>query len=468
RPLQYWIDLLLQACPGAPRVAIVCSHSTAPSEELHRRIDEELREEHREIPRFFVDSIDEAGELDELQKWIDQSVGEVVATQGTAVPAYWEVAQDLVASWLRADRDQGQAGLIRDLSFEEFQGQLQEAIVETAEGEDSRRFARMQEAVRSGRFKLTEDRVVRVLEFLTHSGWVYWDRSLFERRVIVGQQWALDGIYAVLDRRDEGQDATTYRQLQASRGRFTQHEIAEWGWNARGYTQAQQELLLSFMLRVGSCFELVGGEESLWGRTVYCAFEHLRSAEEEAADRRLDAIKSPAFEENLTSDSMHVAHWRQLMRQLGERFGVDGAYASDGFGVVDASGQAIRVALEAGKESGFGGIVTVQVAGSRAEEWRDWVVGVVRTTIPGIPGLGREDAGGDGSPVEHPAGSAARLAPSADSETGVQTLFISYAWNPGPDEAALVAPADQVDVEAPVQRICDALDGDPRVRYIRD
>ena len=88
------------------------------------------------------------------------------------------------------------------------------------------------DAINSGRFELTDDRIKRTLSFLTHSGWVYWDERLFQERVIVGQQWALDGIYTVLDRRE---NSPIYRKLLADHGRFTLSQLGAMCWNAAGF-----------------------------------------------------------------------------------------------------------------------------------------------------------------------------------------------------------------------------------------
>lgn len=223
RPLHYWLDCIHRACPHEPRIAVVFSHSarsTPKLEDAWRKLSGEFREE---CEHFFIDSEHREGELDKLTAWLQDNVGEVVHTQGTAVPTYWEIAQTMVQGWIKR--------MLSDPQFARQHNQidtkrLREALgeeIQKAIGMDSdERYAKLMEAISSGRFELTDDRIRRTLSFLTHSGWVYWDERLFQERVIVGQKWALDGIYTVLDRRE---NSPIFRKLLADDGRERQHTI---------------------------------------------------------------------------------------------------------------------------------------------------------------------------------------------------------------------------------------------------
>ena len=101
RPLRYWLDFIHHACPHQPRIAVVCSHQAARKPELEARWRAAAGEKHAaECQCYFVDSEARAGELGEFTDWLKREVGQVVATQGTAVPSYWELAQNLVSGWL--------------------------------------------------------------------------------------------------------------------------------------------------------------------------------------------------------------------------------------------------------------------------------------------------------------------------------------------------------------------------------
>ena len=189
RPLRYWLDSIRHACPHHPRIAVVFSHharSTPVLEaEWRKQVSGQFREE---CPHFFIDSETRTGKLVKLKDWLRKNVGEVVHTQGTAVPTYWEIAQNMVQRWIeRLLTDPPFASRHNQIDRERFREALDEEIQKAIREDSDQRYAKLREALDSGRFQLTEDRISRTLSFLTHSGWIYWDERLFQERVIIGQ-----------------------------------------------------------------------------------------------------------------------------------------------------------------------------------------------------------------------------------------------------------------------------------------
>ncbi len=283
RPLRYWPDFIRLTCTHRPRVVIVCSHHAAKTPELESRWRQQVpRELERDTTCFYVDSGGatqrEKGQLSGLRKWLEAEVDTVIDEQGHAVPSYWEIAQDLVNDWLSRLKDAAFAASHNQLDLAAFEASLDKAIEQAVRSDGEGRYEKLRASRESGDFLLTEDRIRRTLGFLTHSGWVYWDPSLFQGRVIVGQQWALDALYAVLDRK---QDSPVYRALKKSRGRFTLSDLGRLVWNERnerrdrGFSTAEQELLLTFMERCGLCFKLRSKEDAWREEDVYVSFEHL-------------------------------------------------------------------------------------------------------------------------------------------------------------------------------------------------
>ena len=205
RPLRYWLDFIHLACPHNPRIAIVCSHQAVPTPELEHRWRAAAGEEHaRNCECFYVDSLRRAGDLPALQEWLAGAVGGVVRAQGVAVPAYWELAQNLVQGWVREIKAQpATAPAKHQMALADFQSQLAGYLLAETRRDADGRYAKLGEALADGRFQLDPERTRRTLLFLTHSGWLYWDARLSEERVIIGQEWALAGIYAVLDRKTD-------------------------------------------------------------------------------------------------------------------------------------------------------------------------------------------------------------------------------------------------------------------------
>ncbi|MFN9041241.1 MAG: hypothetical protein ACK5YO_33430, partial [Planctomyces sp.] len=95
------------------------------------------------------------------------------------MPRYWEVAQQMVESWVQQlSRDRQSASQYKWRTLEQFQADLMAAITQVVHKSPGDR-EKLAVAVRDGGFELTTRRVERTLGFLTRSGWVYWDPQLF-------------------------------------------------------------------------------------------------------------------------------------------------------------------------------------------------------------------------------------------------------------------------------------------------
>lgn len=449
RPLQYWLDFIHLACPWKPRIALVCSAHTQRTEALEQQWRNRVTANYHDLTCHYIDSWARDGDLPRLEEWLETEVGGVVSSQGTAVPAYWEVAQDLVERWLpKLDAPTpgvSPAGARDEMSRADFTAELRAEIERATQDERAERFPLLSAAVRDGRFELTDERVQRTLEFLTNSGFLYWHPGLFEQRVIVGQQWALNGIYTVLDRREK---QPIYRKLAATYGQFTLRDLKRWVWDRSGYNDEQEETLLSFMRNVGVCFRLVSREESYWEQAVYKTFMHLPFASQMQLEKRF-ALRRGHQKETIECGKLHREHWHQWLKQMGEHYGTDGEYAQDGFAVRNQKGQEVCV-IAAFDPSGLGGSITVRVSGSDTAELLSSVVASVRQVLPEAGKSAHEP------PAEH------STAPAGEKANRCR-VFVSYTWNPRRpkrDYDDLMTEAVTDDYEAPVDAIEEALKAD--------
>lgn len=450
RPLEYWLDFIQLTCSHKPRIAIVCSHRTARTDELELRWKRQVRPEFADgCKSFYVDSLTKTGQFDELRKWLEDEVGDVVVTQGRSVPAYWEIAQNMVNDWLKASMTPSPNERAKQLELAEFRSQLGDAIEHAIQSGDER-YRQLNASRQSGQFELTDDRVRRTLEFLTHSGWVYWDEKLFEGRVIVGQQWALDGIYAILDRK---KDSRVFRELTRKDGCFTLSDLAGLAWNRLGFSRTEQQLLLTYMERCGLCFRLRAAEDAWREENVYVSFEHLPTAKVSrlANDFFGQSNLADIRECRLDAPMLHKLHWQRFLVHAGGYFGKDAEYASDGLLVKNKQGQWILVLSNVGP-GGLGGNIEISVVGPDADERLKEIEALVKSFLPG--GESRSDQN-----PERAIGARAEI----------RRVFVSYAWN---DKDATV------DYEAPVRAIedyFDAINASPteapsgsRVELVRD
>jgi len=489
RPLQYWLDLIHLECPTNPRIAIVCSHHAKRTPELEHRWRNEVSPQYRDLPCFFVDSQEGQGEVRELEDWIEAEVGDVVNTQGTAVPPYWEIAQKMVEGWLQRLGKQkersastpalgGRKSLScpantvssahlkepapTEMPWETFRSGLNQAIAEALTSDDTGRYARLAASLEAGTFELTDDRVDRTLDFLTHGGWVYWDRKIFERRVIIGQQWALDGIYTVLDRRP---DQRIFQELTRAQGQFTRPNLAEWAWGGR-YSDDEQRLLLSYMKAVGVCFELVSERESLWREPVYLCLEHLPGIDQVRVPGRCALPKHPVSIP-IPHDQLHEGHWHALLRDLGATFGTNATYTADAFFCENREGQAIAITCDR-RQTGLGGTITVRVDGPNAAERVRQLETKVSSHLPDA-GPKPKAVGDDkvGSLSRRNLKDASSFIAEGHEPGGAGTpmrkvqVFLSYAWDP----KTRSVPQGYTE---PVDAIEAALEEDPGITVLRD
>jgi internalin A len=446
RPLRYWLDLIHDACPHKPRIAVVCSHHDAPSPELTARWKAQAGSHADECRCFFIDSRNERGQLSDLQAWLEDEVGQVVATQGTAVPAYWEIAQDMVSDWVRRlDSEAGFAVEHNQMHPHRFREALYQRVRSAISTDREGRYDQLRGAIERREFELTDDRLRRTLEFLTHSGWVYWDARLHEERVIVGQKWALDGMYTILDRRP---DSAIYKMLNRSDGRFTASQLAEWAWDAAGYSETDQELFLSFMLRCGLCFRLRKGPEAWREEDVYVSFEHLPTAKELRLQRAFDSRLADLNLEDATLSvpGLHKHHWQSFLSSAGNHYGKDARYALDGFYLENEQGEKILILCDV-DESGLSGEIDIKVGSGKARERLKAVEEHLRRFLPGV------DAAPPGDPSE-----------ALGKRTQIEEVFISYAWDPPAKEGETgIPPGYEVPVDAVEQFLRDK-----PIRLIRD
>jgi internalin A len=442
RPLQYWFDFIHMVCPWKPRIVLVCSHNKAKTDSLEEQWQDQVSDRYKdgEIECFYVDSKEKEGELEGLKEWLEKNVGELVADQGTTVPSYWEIAQDLVGSWLSSLNTEPR----QHCTVEEFQVALEKRIQKAIDADKDGKFTLLKEAKEKAEAKakglfLTKERVHRTLDFLTNSGWIYWDPDLFQSKVIIGQQWALDGIYTVLVR-----EGRVREELIRAKGQFTRPSLHEWVWKEKGYTVEEQKVLLSFMQKAHVCFQLVSEEQSWWDEPVFLSFEHLP----EATPKGPEGFEKNALKEEISNDKLHRGHWQEILRELGEYFGTDASYARNSFIVQNKEGQTVIILMESDPIQ-LGGKLSVQVSGPDldAKARLDELVSSLRSLLPQDP-LSEK--------VESKKG-------FAGTRIQKRRVFLSYAWNPRNE-----APVD-LGYEEPVELIVEGLRGyEASVELIRD
>jgi len=199
---------------------------------------------------------------------------------------------------------------------------------------------------------------VQFLLFLHNAGQIFWQENLFQKRVILDQAWVLDSVYAVFDREN------CLDFLKRHHGRFTRSDLAMLLWEREGFSQDEQELILSFMQSCGICFTLREGSKD--AETVYIAPDHLPEDWDPKA-RALWGDTAPDAERTFAFDSLPPALMRNLIGRIGTKAGLSCDYWRNGFYGYERRTDA-RVLVEQAMNDRWQGEIRIQARGPRAPE----------------------------------------------------------------------------------------------------
>ena len=473
-PVRYWLDYIHAECPyQQPLIAVVCSHQAnrwqhGSNPDANRELKRELAERFRHnvgdayanagnIRLYVLDSEHDIGERTELENWLRQSVGKVIESQGTVVPTYWEIAQDMVEKWLGEQKREAAAAAPGELpqwkpeqtrmSLAEFTERLGAAIDVQLQQPDRRTSFDRLRAVWNDEFLAGNEkgkkRVQRTLRFLTHSGWLYWAEELFDSRVIINQAWALEKVYACLERR---QGTSVYRNLTEHEGRFTFQQLRDWCRELKELPEKDQHLIMTFMESVGVCFRVARHWHSDRGDTDYISPTHLPQSDQLCAS--FQAQHPGPTEDNVASPQLHRGHWFAMLRGLCRIYGDEATYTRDAC-LVRHSGRAwnrgeqdwtalLQFRLHdhddkgRTKVPGLGGQVVISSTGPQAADGLGKLKEFVESFLPGYKG--------------NPSAAVSALEQDASGcRPGAKTVFFSYAWDPIAGETHYVEPVDAIE-----------------------
>jgi len=443
RPLNYWIDYIVNYGPTAPSIAIVYNQwtidsrertkATMDSDKLKKKLKKEIQvlTEPRRIQfeLFILDAKEKTGDYDGFVDWAERVTGQLAKDQGEAVPCYWEIAAAIVNDWTAQDEP-------KELSVEDFQKDLEEvfALIATPRAVESPRlksvrikgesitkavekwrgnFTTFRRVLNQKNFEVTTQRMAYLLDFLHNSGMIYWKKEKAESRVIISQRWALEGIYAILKREPE-----YFEKIHKKHGVFNRSSIDAL-WDPEKYNSDQRILLLRYMEYAGACFALIPGEQRADRDTVYLSLAHLSSMEERNLQIDWETAKAKKL---LSSKLLHLGHWHAILRTLGRAYGRDAEYASDGFVLKVKDRQTVIVWVDI-HTHGIGGSVHLLVEHPNPDERAKIeknMADLILREIPSDEGVVRDEAVSISRDQTTPAGIA---------DTSIR-VFISYASPP--------------------------------------
>lgn len=197
-----------------------------------------------------------------------------------------------------------------------------------------------------------------LLDYLHQSGKVFCKPHIFGGQVVLDQAWALEGIYAVLHRKE------VLPRLRKSRGVFSPWELGQLLWNER-YSQEEQRHFLSLMQSCGICFKV--------GEDRYIATDCLPERQEvqdkeKGVWRRSDAGASVEIE--MAYDFFHEGIARSVISALGRKTGADAVYWRYGACFYDIEAEVqVRIYGEQDAHPAYSGAIRLEVSGAQASNY---------------------------------------------------------------------------------------------------
>jgi internalin A len=276
------------------------------------------------------------------------------------------------------------------------------------------------------------------LDYLHQVGIVFYRKGLFDDRIVLGQAWALEAVYAVFNRE------RCYKQLLQLKGRFNRTLLEALVWSE--YGAEQQAIFLSLMTSCGVCFEHRPGDPKRDLEAEYIAPDLLPHRNEVEAE--IDAMWSgPAPVASLVVEIpfLHPGVMRSVISRIGREAGFHGLYWKYGACLYEKTTRSHALIEQEILPSAtrWSGRLTLSTRGGQSAELlgrlrklveeelrrsgcREWMV-VDEAALP--PGLSRvlpplDDK--DQEPAEAPLRPALEFAtPPAEGDA----YCVSYAWN---------------------------------------
>jgi internalin A len=194
-----------------------------------------------------------------------------------------------------------------------------------------------------------------LLHYLHQAGEVFWRESAFSGKVILDQEWALRGLYALVLR------TNVLPLLRRYEGLFTLEMLGEWVWNGE-FSEEEQHMFLGMMEQCEFCFLLGGGK--------YIALDSLPSRI--TTGRKVEQIwRGAAIDVSATLryDFLHRGVLHGMISAVGRRSGWETVYWKYGLCYFDVNA-ATAVKIDSRHEPWNGrpgaGIIKIEAAGANS------------------------------------------------------------------------------------------------------
>ncbi|MFD1627260.1 COR domain-containing protein [Azospirillum griseum] len=278
-----------------------------------------------------------------------------------------------------------------------------------------------------------------LLTYLDAEGTVLHRPGLFDDRIILDQNWALEAVYAVFER-----DRGAFTEIRRANGRFTRDLLARLVW--QNHSAAEQDLFLDLMRSCGIAFEHRrftiddDGAETI----EYIAPELLPATTDTGG---LWTAGDPTETVTFDYPLLHGGLIRSVMAELGGRAGANARYWRDGLCGFEADSQSrlwIDQTTGTDPATPWQGHLRLRTQGGNARELMDQLVRVVERA--------QQRVGLTPSTVTRSSPPDPRTEPRAltlvQEKPNQPEWYVSYAWGDDSEDGKAR--------EAIVDRLCDA------------
>lgn len=216
------------------------------------------------------------------------------------------------------------------------------------------------------------------LQFLHNAGMIFYRKGLFDDQIILDQEWALEGFYALFHRQK------VYRQLQERGGVFTREFLGELVWDEAGFSVDDQERLVSMMTSCGLCFLHRSRFDRRSRRSV--------NIDEYAAPELMADVPNEEGWDHSSEFSVLKITWpflpevliRSIICCFGELAGYAGRYWRTGLNILDHQAE-VRVIIDQLTDDGeWSGAIRIRAQGAGADR-------MINRLRPGILYLGERN-----------------------------------------------------------------------------
>jgi hypothetical protein len=218
-----------------------------------------------------------------------------------------------------------------------------------------------------------------------------------------------------------------------SDGVFSASDLHKLVWQDQ-FSKDEQQLLISFMIRCGLCIQRYTAETAWREEAIYVSLEHLPTSREARLQHMFDGgphNSLNAAEETLHSRWLHQFDWQVYLMDAARQYGANATYADDGI-LFFTEQQSVLITCHIDRRQGFGGDITVRVAGADARELCRALTTEWQQRLPETQRPGQKQS----QPLE--------AAPEAVPR---HSVFISYAWNaPSAPETDYEGLVDQIEL----------------------